>query len=144
MCNRVMFPQTMKDSEGIIPNESEDFRPPAELYPYLTNAVELYEGKEPPHNCVTLPGPRVFSRLLSPSRPQVELLWAHAAARLWSVPSEPLHGAAVCVPSAADSAAPPWQRGSGPSPGPGPHTPARVPAGMAIPTRTASFRNGTF
>ncbi|XP_011605956.1 transcription factor PU.1a isoform X2 [Takifugu rubripes] len=31
------------DSEGIIPNESEDYRPPAELYPYLANVAEIYE-----------------------------------------------------------------------------------------------------
>lgn len=49
-CNRVMFTQTMKDSEGIIPNESEDYRPPAELYPYLTNVAELYEGEKPPQS----------------------------------------------------------------------------------------------
>ncbi|XP_034442938.1 transcription factor PU.1a [Hippoglossus hippoglossus] len=30
-------------SEEIIPNESENFRPPAELYPYLTNVGEIYE-----------------------------------------------------------------------------------------------------
>lgn len=44
----------MKDSEGIIPTESEDYRPPAELYPYLTNVAELYEGEKPQHNCLTL------------------------------------------------------------------------------------------
>lgn len=47
-CNLVMFTQTMKDSEGIIPNDSEDYRPPAELYPYLPNVAEIYEGKETP------------------------------------------------------------------------------------------------
>lgn len=30
-------------SEEIIPNEPEDYRPPAELYPYLTNVGEIYE-----------------------------------------------------------------------------------------------------
>ncbi|XP_069384278.1 transcription factor PU.1a isoform X2 [Paralichthys olivaceus] len=30
-------------SEAIIPNESENFRPSAELYPYLTNVGEIYE-----------------------------------------------------------------------------------------------------
>lgn len=47
-CNLVMFTQTVKDSEGIIPNESEDYRPPAELYPYLTNVADIYEGEKPP------------------------------------------------------------------------------------------------
>nr|QRZ60168.1 transcription factor PU.1a [Tetraodon nigroviridis] len=41
--NPVLLAQTTKDSEGILPNESEDYRPPAELYPYLTNVAELYE-----------------------------------------------------------------------------------------------------
>ncbi|XP_042267553.1 transcription factor PU.1a isoform X2 [Thunnus albacares] len=30
-------------SEEMIPNESENYRPPAELYPYLTNVGEIYE-----------------------------------------------------------------------------------------------------
>ncbi|XP_045893243.1 transcription factor PU.1a [Micropterus dolomieu] len=30
-------------SEAITPNEPEDYRPPAELYPYLTNVGEIYE-----------------------------------------------------------------------------------------------------
>lgn len=135
-----MFTQTMKDSEGIIPNESEDYRPPAELYPYLTNVAELYEGEKPPHSCLTLQPSQVCSRLPSLSRSQVELpLGAHPAARLRSLPSEPLHGAPVCVPPTADTTAPPWQRVSGPSPGPNPHTPALVPTGMLILTWTASF-----
>ena len=32
-------------SEGIIPNEPESYRPPTELYPYLTNVGEIYEGE---------------------------------------------------------------------------------------------------
>nr|XP_020479754.1 transcription factor PU.1-like isoform X2 [Monopterus albus] len=32
-----------KSSEEIIPNEPENYRPPAELYPYLTNVGEIYE-----------------------------------------------------------------------------------------------------
>ncbi|XP_036963405.1 transcription factor PU.1a [Acanthopagrus latus] len=32
-------------SEEILPNEPEDYRPPAELYPYLTNAGEIYEDQ---------------------------------------------------------------------------------------------------
>lgn len=47
-----MSTPTMKDSEGIIPNESEDYRPPVELYPYLTNVAELYEGEKPPQDAV--------------------------------------------------------------------------------------------
>lgn len=43
----------MKDSEGIIPNDSEDYRPPAELYPYLPNVAELYEGEETPGGTVS-------------------------------------------------------------------------------------------
>lgn len=35
-----------KSAEEIIPNEPEHFRPPAELYPYLTNVGEIYEGEE--------------------------------------------------------------------------------------------------
>ncbi|XP_056906831.1 transcription factor PU.1a isoform X1 [Takifugu flavidus] len=42
-CNLVTLTRTVKDSEGIIPNESEDYRPPAELYPYLANVAEIYE-----------------------------------------------------------------------------------------------------
>lgn len=48
-----MFAQTMKDSEGIIPNESEDYRPPVELYPYLANVAELYEGEKAAHHCLS-------------------------------------------------------------------------------------------
>nr|XP_033490210.1 transcription factor PU.1a isoform X2 [Epinephelus lanceolatus] len=32
-------------SEEILPNEPENYRPPAELYPYLTNVGEIYEGE---------------------------------------------------------------------------------------------------
>ena len=34
-----------KASEEVIPNEPGSYRPPAELYPYLTNVGELYEGE---------------------------------------------------------------------------------------------------
>lgn len=72
-CNLVMLTQTVKDSEGIIPNESEDYRPPAELYPYLTNVAEIYEGEKPPQNVLTPRPSHVRSHLLSLSRPQVGL-----------------------------------------------------------------------
>lgn len=29
----------------MIPNEPENYRPPADLYPYLTNVGEIYEGE---------------------------------------------------------------------------------------------------
>lgn len=35
-----------KPSEDVIPNEPESYRPPAELYPYLTNVGEIYEGEK--------------------------------------------------------------------------------------------------
>lgn len=40
------FVVPLKASEGIIPNEAEDYRPPAELYSYLTNVGEIYEGEK--------------------------------------------------------------------------------------------------
>lgn len=142
-CNLVTLTQTVKDSEGIIPNESEDYRPPAELYPYLTNVAEIYEGEKPPQKVLTPRLSHVHSHLLSLSRSQVGLPpWPHPACRLRPFPSEPLHGAPVCAPSTADTAAPPWRRTSGPSPGPTPHTPARVPTGTHILTWTLSFWTG--
>lgn len=47
--NMYYFPS--KASEEILPNEPEDYRPPAELYPYLTNAGEIYEGEKSVFNC---------------------------------------------------------------------------------------------
>lgn len=35
-----------KPSEEIIPNQPESYRPPAELYPYLTNVGEIYDGEK--------------------------------------------------------------------------------------------------
>lgn len=62
-CNLVTLTQTVKDSEGIIPNESEDYRPPAELYPYLTNVAEIYEGEKPPQP------PAAVARAFTPAVP---------------------------------------------------------------------------
>lgn len=72
-CNLVTLTRTVKDSEGIIPNESEDYRPPAELYPYLANVAEIYEGEEPPQKVLTPRPSHVRSRPLSLSRSQVGL-----------------------------------------------------------------------
>lgn len=35
-----------KASEEIVPNEPDSYRPPAELYPYLTTVGEIYEGEQ--------------------------------------------------------------------------------------------------
>lgn len=43
MTNQTFYP---KAPEEIIPNEPESYRPPAELYAYLTNVGEIYEGEK--------------------------------------------------------------------------------------------------
>lgn len=48
----ILFSLTPKAPEGIIPNEPEEYRPPAELYTYLTNMGEIYEGEKTQPNCL--------------------------------------------------------------------------------------------
>lgn len=81
-----------KASEEIIQSESESCRAPAELYPYLTNVGDVYEGK-------TMIW---YNRRMDPSqmcadfRLQMELpLRAYPACRLWPFSVESFNRASV-------------------------------------------------
>lgn len=41
-----MFFYVQKASEEAIPHETETFRPPVDLYPYLGGVGEIYEGEK--------------------------------------------------------------------------------------------------